>query len=46
MTHLPYIIPSFLIGILLPLAMAILAARRLSAAQRRLALLEPRRRKT
>ena len=42
MTHLPYIIPSYVVAVLLPLALAIFAARRLAAAKRRLAALQRR----
>ena len=46
MTHLPYIIPSYAVGIILPLVLALLAAQRLSAAKKRLAALDSRRRPT
>ncbi len=45
MTHLPYIIPSYAIGILLPLALAISAALRLNRAKQRLETLGTRRRR-
>ena len=44
MTHLPYIIPSYVVAVALPLILALLAARRLAKAKRQLAQLEPRRR--
>jgi hypothetical protein len=44
MTHLPYIIPAFVIAVALPLFLGIESALRLRAAQKRLAALEPRKR--
>lgn len=45
MTHLPYIIPSYLIGVLAPLVLALLAATRLARAKQRLEALGSRRRR-
>lgn len=42
MTHLPYIIPAYALGILIPAGFAVAAWVRLRAARRRLAALDPR----
>jgi len=42
MTHLAYIIPSYALGVLLPLGLGIAAAQRLANAKKRLASLEVR----
>ena len=44
MTHLPYIIAAYTLGVLVPLALGIDAALRNRLAQRRLAAIDPRRR--
>lgn len=43
MTHLPFIVSAYALGILLPLAFAADAMRRLGVARRRLAAIDPRR---
>ncbi len=42
MTHLGFIAASYALGILVPAGFAVAAARRLSAARRRLAAIDPR----
>ena len=42
MTHLPFIIPAYALGIGVPLLLAITAWHRLRLAQRRLAAIDPR----
>jgi cytochrome oxidase assembly protein ShyY1 len=42
MNHLPYIIPAYALGILVPVFYGIAAWRRLSVARRRLAAIDPR----
>lgn len=46
MTHLGYIVASYALGIGIPVVFAVDAARRLSAARRRLAAIDPRATKT
>jgi hypothetical protein len=46
MTHLPYIAAAYALGLLVPLALAANAWARTRAASRRLAAVEPRRRRT
>jgi hypothetical protein len=42
MTHLPFIVASYLLAVGLPLVYAVTTARRLKLARKRLALLDPR----
>jgi len=42
MTHLPYIVASFGLGLAVPVLFAVDARRRLGQAQRRLAAIDPR----
>ena len=42
MTHLPYIVAAYALGVLIPAGYAIAAVTRLGAAKRRLAALDPR----
>lgn len=42
MTHLPYVVPSYALGVIVPFGYAAAAWLRLRAARRRLAALDPR----
>ena len=44
MTHLPYVVASYSLGVLIPGAFAIAAFLRMRMAQRRLAAIDPRQR--
>jgi hypothetical protein len=43
-THLPYIAAAYALGVLIPASFGVTAFRRMRAAQRRLAAIDPRRR--
>lgn len=46
MTHLPFIVAAYGLGIAIPLAYAIAALQRLTTARRKLAAIDPRARRT
>jgi hypothetical protein len=44
MTHLPYVVSAYLLGVVIPGTLGLSALLRMRAARRRLAAIEPRRR--